>query len=130
MCRAEPVRNVHTLFVFQFLSRIPSDIHETFCPDVCVSACVAVSLRVNNDYENNTNGDDEDVYENVDPVHTKKPKEEAGRVEEEYYDDGVSEINNDEETSDNEDDYENVTQRLVEAAVDIYGGDEDIYQNF
>ncbi|XP_077940535.1 uncharacterized protein LOC120828162 isoform X3 [Gasterosteus aculeatus] len=97
-----------------------------------------LSLRVNNDYENNTNGDDEDVYENVDPVHTKKPKEEAERVEEEYYDDGVSEINNDEdhdsdedeETSDNEDDYENVTQRLVEAAVDIYGGDEDIYQNF
>uniref|UniRef100_A0AAQ4NY95 Deleted in malignant brain tumors 1 protein-like n=1 Tax=Gasterosteus aculeatus aculeatus TaxID=481459 RepID=A0AAQ4NY95_GASAC len=95
-------------------------------------------VRVNKNYENNTNGDDEDVYENVDPVHTKKLKEEAGRVEEEYdCDDEESEINNDEghdsdqdeETSDDEADYENVTQQLAEGAADIYGGDEDIYQN-
>uniref|UniRef100_A0AAQ4RZQ1 SRCR domain-containing protein n=1 Tax=Gasterosteus aculeatus aculeatus TaxID=481459 RepID=A0AAQ4RZQ1_GASAC len=90
----------------------------------------SVPVRVNKNYENNTNGDDEDVYENVDPVHTKKLKEEAGRVEEEYdCDDEESEINNDEETSDDEADYENVTQQLAEGAADIYGGDEDIYQN-
>ncbi|XP_062422205.1 uncharacterized protein LOC119220285 [Pungitius pungitius] len=97
-----------------------------------------LSVRVHNDYENNTNGDDEDEYENVDPVHTEKLREEAGRVEEEEYDVyGESEINEDEghhsdqqETSDDEADYENVTQILVEETVDIYGDDEDIYQNF
>ncbi|KAL6103612.1 uncharacterized protein ACO6RY_02970 [Pungitius sinensis] len=98
-----------------------------------------LSVRVHNDHENSTNGDDEDVYQNVDPMHTEKLREEAGRVEEEEYDVyGESEIIEDEghdsdqeeETSDDEADYENVTQQPVEATVDIYGDDEDIYQNF
>ncbi|KAM8844032.1 uncharacterized protein AB9W97_022278 [Spinachia spinachia] len=97
-----------------------------------------LSVQVD-DYEHNTNKDDEGVYVNVDPVHTKKPREEAGRVEEEEYDVyGESDINEDEghdsdqeeETSDDEVDYENVTQQSVKTTVDIYGEDEDIYQNF
>ncbi|XP_062422202.1 uncharacterized protein LOC119220567 [Pungitius pungitius] len=92
-----------------------------------ITVTIKMSVRLN-DYENNTNGDDDDVYENVDPAHTEKLREEAGRVEEEEYDVyGESEINEDdghdsdqeEETSDDEDDYENVTQQLVEANVDI-----------
>ncbi|KAL6103611.1 uncharacterized protein ACO6RY_02969 [Pungitius sinensis] len=97
-----------------------------------------LSVRVNV-YKNTTNGDDEDVYENVDPMYTEKLRKEAGRVEEEEYDVyGESEIIEDEghdsdqeeETSDDEADYENVTQQSVEATVDIYGDDENIYQNF
>ncbi|KAK9535725.1 hypothetical protein VZT92_008090 [Zoarces viviparus] len=97
-----------------------------------------LAVRFSNDYENNKYEDEDDVYENINPADTKKKlKEEAGRVEEEESDDyeepesnGDPDSDKEEETSDDEADYEIVTQPLDELTVDIYGEHEDIYQNF
>ncbi|KAM6914142.1 uncharacterized protein PEZ65_014604 [Lycodopsis pacificus] len=100
-----------------------------------------MAVRFSNNYESNKyeDEDEDDVYQNINPADTKKQlKEEAGRVEEESDDYEEPESNGDqgpdsdkeEETSDDEADYEIVTQPLDELTVDIYGEDEDIYQNF
>ncbi|GLD61327.1 uncharacterized protein AKAME5_001315400 [Lates japonicus] len=112
-----------------------------------------LAITAGNPYEDDNN-DDED-YENVDPVDAKK-KEDAGKVEEEESDDYeepesdedhdyeeagpdanyvkevcfIVEDNREDESSDDENDYVNVTQSSVEQTMDIYGEHEDAYQNF
>ncbi|XP_018553910.1 uncharacterized protein LOC108898506 isoform X2 [Lates calcarifer] len=110
-----------------------------------------LAITAGNPYEDDNN-DDED-YENVDPVDAKKN---AGKVEEEESDDYeependedhdyeeagpdanyvkevcfIVEDNREDESSDDENDYVNVTQSSVEQTMDIYVEHEDTYQNF
>lgn len=118
---------------------------------ISFGACVSVAITAGNPYEDDNN-DDED-YENVDPVDAKKN---AGKVEEEESDDYeependedhdyeeagpdanyvkevcfIVEDNREDESSDDENDYVNVTQSSVEQTMDIYVEHEDTYQNF
>ncbi|XP_029292789.1 deleted in malignant brain tumors 1 protein-like [Cottoperca gobio] len=111
-------------------------------------ALVQTQMAVRNSKEE----DEEDVYMNVNPEDTEeKLKKDEGREEEEEsdedddYERASPDVNftkanevgysveehreEEEETSDDERDYENVTQPFGEQTIDIYGGDEDIYQN-
>ncbi|XP_059204060.1 uncharacterized protein LOC131983355 [Centropristis striata] len=112
-----------------------------------------VNFHLVNDYDDDVPEDEEADYVNVDPVNNK---EKAGAAEEEYSDYESDEDHDyeeaghgpnlikakeilfseqengqeeEEESSDDEADYENVSLSFVEETVDIYGQDENIYQN-
>ncbi|XP_074552455.1 uncharacterized protein LOC141809364 [Halichoeres trimaculatus] len=94
--------------------------------------------------------EDEEKYVNVTSLVSKKPRDQRGDgKEDDVYEEPeifadfclnskmskVKEMHfreddqNEEETSDEDDDYENVTMSVTGATVDIYGDQEDIYQN-
>lgn len=95
-----------------------------------------------NNYEDEEDEEDEMDYVNVEPMNVKnKLRDQAGGIKDAETEDDHTEaaqsfviVDNREEQvesqiSDDENDYVNVTEPFYEQHVDIYGGDEGIYNN-